>query len=466
MEPLQRRELPTNWRKAFKPADIRGVFPTEIDEVVVYRTAQAFVTAGHYKKIVLGYDMRTSTPSLRAAFVAGARASGATVIDVGMCRSPFLYFASGYLNLAGAMITASHSPAEYNGIKLVKPGAVPLTAETGLAVIKHLVAKQTAVAPTVSRRAGRLSYRGLHREYRRYILKNVNRRQFRGLSIVADIGNGMAGRGMAALDRALPASFHLLFPNPDGRFPNRESDPCLRENQRALARTIKQRRADFGVGFDGDGDRIAFLDERGRYVNCAAIGALIASHLLKREPGAGIVFTNLTSKIFADTIRECGGKPIRAKVGHTFLKEKLRKTGAVFGAEHSGHFFWRDFFATDSTALTLLTVMEIYASHKAAGRSFSEMMQPYTIYHQTEDVVVHVADQKAVLKQMEKKLTKLKPQSVKKFDGYFVNFGDVWGTIKPSVTEPAIKLMFESKSKQRADEVQAELLSYLDSLAD
>lgn len=454
--------VPSQYARAFKPADIRGIYPTEINEAVAYRVGRGFVELSQYKKIVVGYDMRLSTPALRTAFIAGARDGGAAVIDVGMCRSPFLYFASGHLQLPGAMITASHSPAAYNGIKLVKPEAIPLTAETGLAAIQSYVHEFEYVKP---RRRGRYTKRGLHREYKHYVLKNVDRKASKGISVVADIGNGMAGHSMKYIDAAIAAKFHLLFPKPDGSFPNRDSDPCLSKNQTALKAEIVTRHADFGIGFDGDGDRIAFLDEKGRYVNCAAIGALIADRLLQEEPKGGIVFTNLTSRVLEETVRAKKGKAIRAKVGHTFLKEQLRKHNAIFGAEHSGHFFWRDFFYTDSTMLTLLKVLEIFAEEKRAGQTFSQMMKPYLRYQQTEDVVVEVTDKQRALQLMGEQLLKMKPTTLKKFDGYYVDFGDVWGAVKPSVTEYAIKLMFESTTKAKAQAVQKTVLAHLRRIA-
>lgn len=455
--------LPKRYARAFKPADIRGVYPNEINEVVAYRTARAFVEEGKYKKIVLGYDMRTSTPALRKAFIEGARESGAHVVDIGMVRSPMLYFASGTLKLPGAVITASHSPAEYNGIKLVHSGAMPYTAETGLNAIKRRVAKDSFVD---AKRKGKYTTKSLRRAFRSYILKGVDKKALKGITVVADIGNGMAGASMAALDELLPATFPLLFKEPDGTFPNRGSDPTLRKNQKALAAEVVKRNTDFGIGFDGDGDRIAFLDEKGRYVNCASIGALIAERLIAEEPGAGIVFTNLTSRVLQETVVAQGGKAYRARVGHTFLKEKMRQKEAVFGAEHSGHFFWRDFFNTDSTILTLLAVLEIYSEAKRAGKTFSELVAPYDIYKQTEDVVIEVADKTAALKRIEKKLQAMKPKKVTKFDGFFVDFGDVWGAVKPSVTEYAIKLMFESKKKASAAKVQKELASFVREIAD
>lgn len=454
--------IAANYNRAFKPADIRGIYPSEIDAGVAYTTARAFVEENGFKKIVVGYDMRLSTPELRLAFITGARASGADVIDIGMVRSPMLYFASGTLDLPGAMITASHSPQEFNGIKLVYKQAVPLTHETGLGAIKKRLKDATFVD---AKKPGSLTKRSFRRDYQAFLLKAVNKKRYKDIVVAADIGNGMAGVSMAALDAALPTSFPMLFKKPDGRFPNRGSDPCLSKNQRHLKKHIKDKRADFGIGFDGDGDRIAFLDERGRYVNCAAIGALVAKRLLEREPGAGIVYTNLTSRILEETIKQAGGKALRARVGHTFLKEVMRKHGAVFGAEHSGHFFWRDFFCTDSTMMTLLCVLDCYVNAKQNGQTFSAMMKPFLLYQQTEDVVVEVKDKAAALASIHQVIKKMKPKQLSKFDGYFVDFGDVWGAVKPSVTEFAIKLMFESASKSKAATLQKRLHSELQKIA-
>ncbi len=456
------RKLPNGYDKVFKPADIRGVYPDQINEELMYRIGRAFIENSNYKKIVVGYDMRLSTPSLKNAFIKGARISGASIVDIGMVRSPMLYFASGHLKLPAAIITASHSPSEYNGVKLVKPYAVPLTLQTGLNSIKKRV--RTGVF-TDAKLLGTITKKSLRREYRKHILKGVDRKKFQNMVIVSDIGNGMSGVSMTALDRLLPAKFPMLFQKPDGNFPNRDSDPTLRKNQKALAKEIKKKKADFGIGFDGDGDRIAFLDENGRYINCAVIGAVIAKRLLQKEHKGGIVFTNLTSRIFEETIIKYGGKAYKAKVGHTFLKIKMREKKAIFGAEHSGHFFWRDFYNTDSTILTLLEIMKEYAEAKSDGKTFSQMLKPYILYQQTEDVVIHVENKKVALDHIEKKLNKMKFNKITKFDGYFVDFGDTWGAIKPSVTEYAIKLMFESKKKSSAVKIQKELHNFIKSIA-
>lgn len=455
--------LPEGYIKAFKPADIRGIYPTQINETVAYATAQAFVKECDCKRIVVGYDMRLSTPSLKKAFINGVRDAGADVLDIGMVPTPLLYFVSGELNLPGAMITASHSPTEYNGVKLVKEAAVPLTADTGLSAIKKRVGENRAIT---AKKRGNITKKKFQKKFQSHFFTNRDKKKYKGMRIVADIGNGMAYQTVSILQKSLGPKFYPLFKKPDGRFPNRDSDPNLRKNQKALVAEIIKKKADFGIGFDGDADRIAFLDEKGKYVNCASIGALIAQRILAREPKAGIVFTNLTSKIFEDTIKDNGGKAYRAKVGHTFLKKKMRATDSVFGAEHSGHFFWRDFYTTDSTILTLLEVMEAYTEAKKEGKTFSQMMKPYSPYKQTEDVVVYVDDKKYALKQIEEKLRQMKPKKLTKFDGYFVDFGDVWGAIKPSVTEFAIKLMFESKKKSDATKIQKELYTFVQSVSD
>ena len=451
-----------NYKRAFKDADIRGVYPTEINEEVAYNIGHSFVTEFRHKKIVVGYDMRLSTPGLLESFINGARGAGSDVVSIGFATSPMLYYASATMKLPGAMITASHSPKDFNGIKLVKKGAIPLTKTTGLtAILKRIEADNFKNA----KKRGGLSKKTIFKGYQKYVLRKELTKDLVPMRIGADVGNGMASLLIPLLRNKIPVTFDTLFEELDGNFPNRGSDPCLRKNQLALVKLIKQNTHDFGIGFDGDADRIAFLDEKGRYVNCASIGALVAERIIHTHPGAKIVFTNLCSRIFEEKIKEAGGKPIRARVGHSYLKNKIREHGALFGAEHSGHFFFADFFDTDSVVLTLLYVLDAYSEAKTAGKTFSEMMQPYTQYEQTEDVVVHVVDKKLTLNKIEKQLKKMKPLVLKKFDGFYIDFGDVWGAVKPSVTEYAIKLMFESKTKSKANALQKELLTFVNKIA-
>jgi phosphomannomutase len=455
------KKLPPKFERAFKDADIRGITGAELDDDVAYLVARAFVDEFAYTKLVVGYDMRVSTPSLVEGFIAGARDAGADVVDVGLVPSTVLYYASGAMDLPGVMVTASHSPAEYNGLKLVAPGAVPLTKATGLSALLKRVKGGMFKEP---KRRGKRLVKNVRPGYAKYVLKGMKKQSCAGLRLAADIGNGMASVMMPLIDEQLPIDFSYLFADLDGRFPNRGSDPTIRKHQKYLVKELQASQYDFGIAFDGDADRIAFLDEKGKYVNCAVIGALIAEHILEREPGAGIVFTNLTSRVFEESIKAAGGKPVRARVGHAFLKRKLRDTGAAFGAEHSGHFFWRDFFNTDSVILTLRAVIEIYATAKKEGKTFSELVKPYQRYQQLEDVVIDVEDKVGSLNKVEAYIKQTWPMvRVKKFDGLFVD--TVWGAEKPSVTEHALKVMFEGSQQAAAKAIQTELVDYIRSIA-
>ena len=457
------KKLPIDFARAFKDADIRGISALEIDDDLAYSVARAFVEEFKYKKVVVGRDMRVSTPSLAEAFMAGVRDSGADVIDVGMTHSPMLYFASGTLNLPGVMITASHSPAKYNGLKLVEPGAVPLTKPTGLSAIERRVKAGKFKTP---KKRGSRQVKDVRKAYQAYILKGIKKPTLEGITLAVDVGNGMASILMPLLEEKLPIKFTALFADMDGTFPNRGSDPTIKKHQKALKAELLSKKYDFGILFDGDADRIAFLDENGEYVNCAVIGALIARRMLVDSPKAGMVFTNLTSRVYEESIKAAGGKALRAKVGHAFLKRKMVETGALFGCEHSGHFFFREFFNTDSVVFTLRYVLEVYVAAKKNGQTFSELVQPYQKYQQLEDVVIDVVDKKAALVKVEQFIAKQFPQAqVKKFDGLYVTTKDAWGAVKPSVTEHALKVLFEGHKKVAALAVQKELVAYIKTIA-
>jgi phosphomannomutase len=338
-----------------------------------------------------------------------------------------------------------------------------LTEKHGLGAIRRRIEKGKFV--DVEKR-GRVTQKDVRKGYQRFVFKGVSVKKFAGLRVVADVGNGMAGGLMPLLQEKLPIDFEVLFPEPDGRFPNRGSDPTLTKHQRPLKKTLKEGEFDFGVGFDGDADRIAFLDEKGNYINSAAIGALIAQYLLKKHSSAKIGVTGLTSRVFEESIREAGGKPVFVPVGHALIKEAMRKKDILFAAEHSGHFYFKDYFFTDSVTLTLLAVLEMYAEAKAGGQTFSQMMMPYQRYQQTEDVIVMVKDQTLALKKTEAYLQTLNPKKTKKFDGVLVDFGDVWGMVKSSVTETALKLMFESKKRKDAQAMQDQIKDFIESIAD
>lgn len=455
-------KISANYKSAFKDADIRGIYPAEIDEEVTYLVARAFVDEFKLSSVLVARDMRLSSDALYSAFCKGVNDAGAKVVDIGLQPTPVLYYASGSMNLPGVVITASHSPKNYNGLKLVLPGAIPLTEKHGLGAIRQRIEK--GIFNEVAKR-GKVTKKDVTAGYLKFVLKGVKNKNWTDLKLAVDCGNGMSGVLVPLLKSKLPVNFTTLYENLDGNFPNRGSDPTLRKNQKGITGLLKATKHDFGISFDGDSDRIAFFDENGGFINSAVIGALIAERLIKKQPKAKIVYTNLTSRIYEEKIRQAGGKPVPARVGHAFIKETMRQKDILFGCEHSGHFYFKDYFYTDSVVLTLRYVTEAYLEAKAEGLTFGEMMRPYLAYEQTEDVIVDVKDKKKALELVREYLLKKKPVSIKKFDGYAVDFGDVWGSVKISVTEHALKMMFEAKKRKLAKALQDELVEFVKSIA-
>lgn len=455
--------IAADYSRAFKDADIRGVYPTEIDDELVYFIGRAFVEEFQYKKLVVGRDMRIHSPALHNAFIKGATDSGASIIDIGLVHSPALYYASGKMDVPGVMITASHSPKEYHGLKLVHAQAIPLTEKSGLGAIRRRIEKGKF---TDAKRVGRVTTKNILSSYQKYVLKGYKAHKLAGMKIAADAGNGMSAVLLPLLQEKLPLTFDVLFPELDGNFPNRDSDPTLSKNQKQLKAKLKSKKYDFGIAFDGDGDRIAFLDETGTFINSAVIGALIAQRLLKKNPQAKIGYTMLTSRSYEESIKEAGGKPVIMRVGHAFIKDAMRKKDVLFACEHSSHFYFKDFFYTDSVTLTLLAVLDAYQEAQEQGMTFGQMVKPYLKYKQTEDVIVYVKDRKVALAKTEAYIKTLQPQKLKKFDGLVVDFGSTWGGVKVSVTEYALKLMFESATKKEAQAMQDTIKQFVESIAD
>lgn len=451
-----------DYKSAFKDADIRGIYPTEIDEEVTYLTARAFVDEFKLSSVLVARDMRLSSDSLHEAFCKGVNDAGANVVDIGLVSTPILYFASGSLNLPGVVITASHSPKNYNGLKLVLAGAIPLTERHGLGAIRRRIEKGTF--NEVAKR-GKIVLKDVKSKYANFVLKGIKTQKWPKMNVVADCGNGMSAVILPLLKQKLPVQFTSLYEKLDGSFPNRGSDPTLKKNHKGISSLIKTANHDFGIAFDGDADRVAFFDETGKFINSAVIGALVAERLLKQKPKAKIVYTNLTSRVYEETIKKNGGRAVLARVGHAFIKEKMRQQDAIFGCEHSGHFYFKDYFYTDSVVLTLRYVLEAYAEAKAKGIKFSEMVYPYLSYEQAEDVVVEVRDKHKAIEIVHQFLLKKGPKKITKFDGYKVDFGDVWGSVKISVTEHALKMMFESKKLKTAKTLQSEIVSFVRSIA-
>lgn len=432
---------------AFKEADIRGVYPTEINEEFTYLVARAFVERSDYKKVLVARDMRLSSPTLRDAFVQGATDAGAAVVDLGLATTPMLYFASATMGLPGVMITASHSPKSFNGLKLVAAGAIPLTEATGLKDIRVRISKGKFQPDAVRR--GVVSGKDIAAAFFRAmkVYEKTTVLKGRQVRVVVDYGNGM-GSLLAPLLSLLGYAVTPLFAELDGTFPNRGSNPTVPKNQRAITAMLKSGDFDFGIAFDGDADRVAFFDEQGKFVNCGAIGALIATQLLNKNPKAVMVGTVLTSQAFADATKKSGGRLVLARVGHSYVKEMMRKKEAIFGCEHSGHFFFKDFFYVDSVLLTLFQVM---AAYRKGSTTFSRLLAPHTDgFYQTEDLMVDTDNKQESMLRLEKFLQAQKPLTLKKFDGLTAEIGTARIVVKPSVTEAAINIMAEAPTKGAA----------------
>lgn len=433
-----------DFEKAFKEADIRGVYPREIDDEVAYLIARAFVEEGTYKKVLVARDMRISSDALRDAFVRGVIDAGASVVDIGQATSPMLYFASATLKLPGVMITASHSPKDHNGLKLVSQGAVPLTDKTGLRAIRSRLRKGQFL-PDATRR-GKVVEKDIFTAFCRYILRGHKvAKGAAQVRVVVDCGSGMGSLLLPILTN-LGLDVTPLFAERDGRFPHRGSNPTVPKNQKAIVAALKAGEYDFGIAFDGDADRVAFFDEKGQYINCGAIGALITEALSPTHPKATFVGTVLTSRAYREAVIVHGGRFKEARVGHSYVKEVMHKNDALFGCEHSGHFFFKDFFYTDSVECVIKTVL---AAYRTAGVAFSALVSPYTQYYQTEDVMVKVRDEKKALAGMVAQGKKEKGAKVVLRDGLTLDYGDVWVVVKPSVTETALNIIAEGTDKKR-----------------
>ena len=454
------KELPEDFKKAFKDADIRGVYPSEIDEEVTYRVARAFVEEFKLKEIIVARDMRESSPALRDAFVKGARESGANVVDLGMVGTPELYYASGTMQHFGVVITASHNPKEYNGLKLVKKGAIPLTNASGLLKLLKRVEKNKFKDAL---QKGKVKQKKILREYKKYVRGKIDLKISHDIKIVVDAGNGMASDFEPFLS-GLPLKIKKLFFKLDGTFPNRGSNPTLAKNQTAIVAELKAGDYDFGVAFDGDVDRVAFFDEKGRYINSAHIGALLAKFFLTQKPKQKFIYTIFTSRIYEETIRKYKGKAIRARVGHAFIKELMHKYNARFACEHSAHFYFQGNFHADSGILALLYLAAAYAEAQKEGKTFSAMIREFQVYHQTEEVLVRVPNKKKALKLIAKHYKKQKPRKVEKFDGVSILFDDCWIAVKQSVTEDALKFVVESPDKKRAEAEKKKVHEFLKAL--
>jgi phosphomannomutase len=438
----------------FKAYDVRGVYPEQFDEDAARRIGRAFARWIGADRIVLGRDCRLSSPSLSEAFVDGVLAEGTGVVDLGLATTDLVYFASGRFDLPGAMFTASHNPAQYNGLKLCRPGAAPVGEETGLRDVRDLAAGLNgAGAPTAA--AGTVEHRDLLEEYLEHLLSFADVGSFRPLTVAADAANGMAGLVVPRLFERLPATLVPLYMELDGTFPNHPADPLQPENQRDLRAAVLRTEADLGLAFDGDADRVFLVDERARDVSGSLVTALVAKGMLQRFPGSKIVHNLICSWAVPEVIRENGGEPVRTRVGHSFIKQVMAETGAIFGGEHSGHYYFREHYRADSGLVASMVVMDQLSK---AGVPLSELLAPFDRYRASGEINSEVADQAAKIEEI---VAAYPGGRQDRLDGLTVEFDDWWFNVRPSNTEPLLRLNVEARTAELLEEKTAEVLSII-----
>jgi phosphomannomutase len=438
----------------FKAYDVRGIYPQQLDEDVAYRIGRAFVSFLGESQIVTGRDMRLSSPALSRAFIAGATAQGADVADIGLCSTDMLYYASGALDRPGAMFTASHNPKEYNGLKLCRRKAGPISSDTGILEIRDLVLGGSFPAPA---RQGAVEEIDMLPRYVDHVLGFIDVSALLPLKVVADAGNGMGGLILPSLFERLPCTLVPHCFELDGSFPHHQPDPINPENIKLLSGWVLEAGGDLGMAFDGDADRVFLVDDRGEAVSGSLTTAIVAKRILETHAGENIIYNCINSWVVPETIRAYGGTPIRERVGHSFIKQTMADTGAVFGGEHSGHYYFRDNFRADSGLIAAMFILEIVSLER---KPLSAILEPFKKYHASGEINSHVEDIPAKLDEIARLYAKGK---VDRLDGITVEFDDWWFNVRPSNTEPLIRLNLEAKTRElmeaRRDEVLAVIRS-------
>ena len=441
----------------FKAYDIRGLVDKELTQDFAFATGVAVAKFLEMERepgtVVIGEDMRPSSPELASAFSAGVTSQGLDVIRIGLASTDMLYFASGKLNLPGAMFTASHNPAAYNGIKLCLSGARPIGKESGLVTIENFVKEGTAMA---MRNIGVEKSQNLLDEYVDHLLSLVDVSNIRPLKIVIDAGNGMGGYTAPAVFRRLNAEVIEMYFELDGTFPNHEANPIDPANLVDLQKAVKKHKADIGLAFDGDADRCFLVDEKGDLVNPSALTSLIATRELKKYPASNIIYNLISSRAVKEVVEENGGTAIRSRVGHSYIKKLMAESNAVFGGEHSGHFYFRDFWKADSG---MLAALHAIAALGETDSTLSQLLKTFNRYHSSGEINSTVADAKAAMAQVEKIYVKKGDVEVDHLDGLTINGDTWWFNLRASNTEPLLRLNVEASTEARMKKVRDDVLN-------
>jgi phosphomannomutase len=444
----------------FKAYDVRGVVPDQLDAPLAERIGAAFARfnldsetagdAGPVKRVLVARDMRPSGVELAAAFAEGVQRQGLDVLDVGLASTDLLYYAAGHLGAPGAMFTASHNPAKYNGIKMCLSGARPVGEETGLAEIRKMT--ETGVPPA-NTEPGRVESVDLLEDFAAHVRSFIDPARLRPLKVVADTANGMGGLVVPRVFAGLPFDLDVLYGELDGTFPNHPADPIQPENLRDLQARVRATGADVGLAFDGDADRVFLVDDTGEPLSGSTTTAIVAKAILAKEPGATILHNLICSKAVPEVVRENGGTPVRTRVGHSFIKQLMAETGAAFGGEHSAHYYFRDNWRADSGSIAALVVLEQIG---LAGVPLSELRKPFDRYAASGEINFEVPDPRAVIERIAVAFTGADQD---RLDGLTVDQWDDgwWFNVRPSNTEPLLRLNLEARTRDDCDRRVAEL---------
>jgi phosphomannomutase len=438
----------------FKAYDIRGTVPDQLDATIVRAIGTAFARFAAAPRVLIAHDMRESGPELAAAFSEGVRREGVDAVLLGLASTDMIYFAAGKLDAPGAMLTASHNPAAYNGIKLCLSGARPVGVESGLDEIKHTTAallRDGDSRPTL----GAESSVDLLDEFVAHVHSFIDVSALRPMRVVADTANGMGGLIVPRVFEKLPIDLDVLFPELDGTFPNHPADPIQPANQTDLRKRVAELGADVGLAFDGDADRVFLVDEQGRGLSGSTTTALLAVGILAKHPGSKIIYNLICSKAVPEVIREHGGEPIRTRVGHSFIKQVMVETGAIFGGEHSAHYYFRDNYRADSGIIASMFVLE---QMSLLGKPLSEIRVPFERYADSGEINTEVPDAHATIERI---AARYKGAQQDRLDGLTVDFGDWWFNLRPSNTEPLLRLNLEAATRDECDTHVAEVLALI-----
>jgi phosphomannomutase len=443
----------------FKAYDVRGLVDKEITADFCFATGVAFARFLQQERepgtVVIGEDMRPSSPIFADAFSAGITSQGLDVIRIGLASTDMLYFAAGKLNMPGAMFTASHNPAEYNGIKMCLSGARPIGKESGLLTIEKFVEEGS---PIELRSIGVERAQPMLDQYVDHLLELVDVRSMRPLKVVIDAGNGMAGYTAPAVFKRLSAEVIEMYFELDGTFPNHEANPIDPKNLQDLSKAVKKHKADIGLAFDGDADRCFLVDEKGDLVNPSALTALIADRALASDPGSTIIYNLISSRSVKEVIEENGGTAVRSRVGHSYIKKMMADTGAIFGGEHSGHFYFRDFWRADSGMLAALHALAALSESKG---TLSELLHSYNRYSSSGEINSVVNDAQSVMETIESHYVAMEGITTDHLDGLTVESSDWWFNVRASNTEPLLRLNVEANSDALMKKVSAQVLALI-----